>query len=384
MDKDKHMKKIIVIFLFYLSGFLLFCTTAKKTYKQGDYYRSVIQAVEKLRKSPNNKKSRDILAQSYPMAVNYLTGEINRIKSLNEKMKYSQLMNVYSKLNKMYDEIRRCPAALQVIPEPRGFYKETSAFKKPAANEQYEEGETLLKTGNREDAKRAYAYFLKAQEFFPGFRDVEEKIKEARYMATLKVRVEQLHPPTVQYELSIRFFQDQIEQFLYNYTDNPFVRFYAAGDPSLKNPDQILILQFDDFKVGQTNNYQKIYDVKKDSVIVGKAKMENGKTVNVYGTVKAKFIENKREVISEGLLSMKIIDAYSNTVVLHQKFPGRFVWSTMWGSYNGDEKALTAEQLKIAGMRPVPPPPPQELFVQFCKPIYNQVVNRIKSFYKNI
>ncbi len=378
------MKKTKFIFLIYISGFLLFCTTSKKTFKQGDYYISVLQAVEKLRKNPNHKKSKEILAQSYPLAVNYLTGEINRINRLNEKMKYSQLMDVYTKLNDLYDEIRRCPAALQVIPEPRDFYKEMSEVKQPAASEQYAAGESLLRSGNREDAKRAYQYFLKTNEYYPGFRDVGEKIREARYVATLKVRVEQFYFPSVQYDISIRFFQDQIEQFLFNYNGNPFVRFYAPDDPSLKNPDQILIFQFDDFKVGQTNNYQKIYEVKKDSVVVGKAKGENGKTVDVYGTVKAKFIENRSEVISEGLLSMKIIDAYSNTVVLHEKFPGRFVWTTLWGSFNGDERALTEEQLRIADMKPVPPPPPQELFVQFCKPIYSQVVNRIKAFYRNI
>ncbi len=378
------MKKTRYFFLLYISGFLLFCTTSKKTYEQGNYYVSVLQAVEKLRKNPNHKKSKEVLAQSYPLAVKYLTGEIKKIESLNEDMKYSQLMDVYIKLNDLYDEIRRCPAALKVIPEPLEFYREMSAVKQNAAAEQYYEGEKLLKSGNRQDAKRAYQYFLKSNEYDPGFRDVEEKIREAKYVATLKVLVEQVHVPSVQYDISIRFFQDQIEQFLFNYNENPFVRFYAPNDPSLKNPDQILILQFDDFKVGQTNNFQKIYEVKKDSVIVGKTRLENGRTVNVYGTAKAKFIENKREVISEGLLSMKIIDAYSNTVVLHEKFPGRFVWSTMWGSYNGDEKALSKEQLRISEMKPVPPPPSQELFVQFCKPIYSQIVRKIKAYYRNI
>jgi hypothetical protein len=378
------MKKTIYIFLIYVTGLLLYCTTAKQSYKQGDYYTSVIQSVEKLRKNPNHKKSTEVLAQSYPMAVEYLTSQIQQIKSQNGPIKNSQLVDIYRLLNTMYDEIKRCPGALQVIPSPQDFHTEMSRYKQLAASEQYTAGETLLKTGNREDAKRAYRFFLKSRDYFPGYSNVEDKIREALYLATLKVRVEQLHPPTVQYELSIQFFQDQIEQFLFNYYENPFVRFYSADDPSLKTPDQILIFQFDDFKVGQTNNYQKTYELKKDSVVVGKAKMENGKTVDVYGTAKAKYIENKREVISEGLLSMKIIDAYSNTVVLHEKFPGRFLWSTMWGSFNGNEKALNSEQLKIANMQPLPPPPPQNLFIEFCKPIYGQVTNKIKAYYRSI
>jgi len=378
------MKKTTYIFLIYIIGYLLSCTSSKQSYKQGNYYQSVIQAVEKLRKNPSHKKSREILAQSYPLAVEYLSDQIRRYKNSDEPMKNSHIVDSYIQLNRMYDEIKRSPGALQVISSPQDYYGEMAKHKRQAATEQYIAGETLLRSGNREDAKRAFRYYIQADTYLPGYMDVKDKILEAQYVATLKVRVEQLHPPTVQYELSIRFFQDQVEQLFFNYKQNPFVRFYAANDSSLENPDQILILQFDGFNVGQTNNYQKINELRKDSVVVGKVKMESGKTVNVYGTAKAKFVENKREVISEGLLSMKIIDAYSNTIVMHEKFPGRFVWATRWGSFNGDERALNKEQLEITNMRPVMPPPPQNLFIEFCKPIYSQLEGKIYYYYRNI
>lgn len=378
------MKKTSFIFYAYIISFLLSCTSAKQSFEQGDYYESVIQSVEKLRKNPNHKKTQEILSQSYPLAVQYLDDQIKRHQNLNEPMKNSQIVDAYIQLNRMYDEIKRSPGALQVVPNPNNYYSEITKYQRLAAAEQYGAGETLLKSGNREDAKRAYQFFIQANTYFPGYLDVDDKIREAQYVATLKVRVEQLHPPTVQYDLSIRFFQDRVEQLFFNYNQNPFVRFYASDDPSLKNPDQILIVQFDDFMVGQTNNYQKTYELKKDSVVVGNVKLENGKTVDVYGTAKARYIENKREVISEGLLSMKVVDAYSNTVVLHEKFPGRFVWSTMWGSFNGDEKALNKKQLEISNMQPVMPPPPQSLFIEFCKPIYSQLERKIYDYYKHM
>jgi len=376
------MKKTSLIFFSYIIVYLLSCTSAKQSFEHGDYYQSVIQSVEKLRKNPNHKKTQEILSQSYPLAVQYLNDQIKRYQSVNEPMKNSQIVNAYIQLNRMYDEIQRSPGALQVIPNPHNFYSEMTKYKRLAAAEQYLAGETLLKSGNREEAKHAYQHFVQANKYFPGYMDVNEKIREAQYVATLKVRVEQLHPPTVQYDLSISFFQDQVEQLLFNYNQNPFVRFYAANDPSLKNPDQILIVQFDDFMVGQTNNYQKTYELKKDSVVVGNVKLENGETVDVYGTVKAKYIENKREVISKGLLSMKIVDVFSNTIVLHERFPGRFIWSTMWGNFNGNEKALNKKQLEISNMQPVMPPPPQRLFIEFCKPIYSQFERKIYEYYK--
>jgi hypothetical protein len=106
--------------------------------------------------------------------------------------------------------------------------------------------------------------------------------------------------------------------------------------------------------------------------------------INVYSTVKATFTENTRQVISRGLLSMRIVDAKSNTVVLHDKFPGEFVWINRWGSFNGDERALTEEQLQIANDKPMQPPPPQNLFIEFCKPIYGQITSRVRGYYHNL
>ena len=81
---------------------------------------------------------------------------------------------------------------------------------------------------------------------------------------------------------------------------------------------------------------------------------------------------------------MRIMDTKSNTVVLHDKFPGEFVWINQWGSFNGDERALTREQLQIANQQPMQPPPPQNLFIEFCKPIYTQVTSKIRGYYHNL
>ena len=64
---------IIIVFAIGMAG-LWACSSSKKTFESGDYYSSVMQSISKLRKSPNNKKSREVLSQAYPMAVDfYLT-----------------------------------------------------------------------------------------------------------------------------------------------------------------------------------------------------------------------------------------------------------------------------------------------------------------------
>lgn len=446
------MRKLSIFILVVAIGMVWGCNSSKKSFESGNYYTSVMQSVNKLRKSPNNKKSRETLSQAYPMAVDFYLNQVNRMKASQDRFKNGKIVDSYVKLNNMYDEIRRSPAALEVIPMPDDFYSQLKYHTTEAAAERYKAGEEALAMGSRPYAIEAYQHFIQADLYAPGYLDVKNKIDEARYFATLRVLVEQVPVPTMQAGLSAQFFQDQIEQFLFNYQENEFIRFYSTRDENLKDPDQIIVLQFDDFVVGQVNNQERIIEASKDSVVIAKiakssvqtptqkeqkvtichcppGNVDNKKTlevgvsalqshidhgdqigpcegdndptlmassndsgvnvpqeeyINVYSTVKATFRENTREVISRGLLSMRIMDVKSNTVVLHEKFPGEFTWINQWGSFNGDERALTEEQLRIANHEPMQPPPPQNLFIEFCKPIYGQVTSKVRSYYHNL
>jgi hypothetical protein len=423
------------------------CGSSKKTFQTGNYYASVMQSVDKLRKAPNNKTARETLSMAYPMAVEQLNNDVNRMKSSQDQFKNGVIYDSYVLLSNMYDAIRRSPAALEVIPNPQDYYSQLKYYATEAASERYKAGEQALAMGTRPYAMQAYEHFAKADLYTPGYMDVKNKIEEALYYATLKVLVEQVPVPTFQAGMSAQFFQDQIEQFLFNYRENPFIRFYSSKDQNLKDPDQILIFQFDDFVVGQQNTQERIYEARKDSVVVGRipksavapttqqeqkviichsppgnpavkqtleigisalqAHIDHGdkigpcdgssyptqstgpssqatEYIDVYGTVRATYRETVSAVLSRGLLSMRIIDARSNTVVLHDKFPGEFNWVNRYGSFNGDERALTQEQLNIAHERSVPPPPPQTLFIEFCKPIYGQVTSKVQSYYHNL
>ena len=382
------MKNIsLLLLLFPMLWALAACSSGKQLYDKGNYYQSVTQSVDRLRRSPDHKKSRQVLAESYPLAVGYYTDQINRLNSSADRFKYSKITNIYATLNSMYENIQRCPGALAVV-QPRDFHPEYDRSRQLAAEEQYNAGmealDQSIDLGDRRLARTAYQHFESAGQYVPGYRDIANRLDDARYYATLKVRVEQAPVPTLQYQLSVQFFQDQIEQYLFNFRDNDFVRFYASSDPALEHPDQILVIQLEDFVVGQTNNLQKTQEVSRDSVVMGQVKLESGKNADVYGTVKAAYTENRSEIISRGLMSMRIIDARSNTVVLHEKFPGQFSWFTQWGSFNGDERALSQEQVRITKQRPIPPPPPQELFIEFCKPIYGQWQTAVRNYYRNM
>lgn len=372
----------IIIFLFSITVFS--CSSGKKAYENGNYAEAVLKSVNRLRKNPGHKKSKETLRNSYPRAIGDLERKAANSLASNSPSKYTDALRTYQDINYLGDEIRRSPGALSVIPNPKAYTAKVEELKQLAAKENYDAALVLMKRNTREDAREAYLLFRNAHDFVPGYKDVRNQMEEALFKATLKVLVEQI-PVPARYNLSGKYFQDRIEEYLHTqFRGSEFVRFYTEKEADVENlpyVDQYLRLQFDDFVVGETHTTKIIETVTKDSVVVGTVKLEDGTKANVYNTVSAKITIYKKEIISRGLFSMQVFDAQSNAMLHHRKFNPESVWFSSWGSFNGDERALSDEQFQICQNSEIPPPPPQELFVSFAMPIYDQLIPNINSYY---
>lgn len=361
------------------------CASGKKLYERGAYYEAVMTSVQRLRQNPDHKKSMEALKSAYPMALEYLKSDVDNQIASNSPNKWRNAIASYDKINQMYESIRQSPKALKIIKDPKNFYNEIAPLKEKAAEESYLAGIDALMKGTREDAKRAYYNFADAQSFSPGYKDVVEYLDKSKDEATLKVMVEQVSVPG-RYSLSGGFFQNKVEEFLHqNYPDRGFIKFFTPVGAVRTNPtriDQYLRIQFDDFTVGNTNVTERIETMKRDSVKVGEVKVD-GKNVPVYNTVTAKVTTVRKEVISRGLLSMIVLDGKSNGVLTHKKFSGEYTWYSTWARFNGDERALTEQQIALTKRKEQQPPPAQDLFLSFADPIYSQLTNGLQSFYRN-
>ena len=360
------------------------CSSGKKAFDRGEYFNATLQAVNRLRSNPNSAKALNAVKDSYPMSLNYFQGKIDYALSTNSTFKYTEVVDYYEKMNRLSEEISRCPAALNVFPKVNYYSSELEQTRKLAAEEQYQAGLVNEKINTRLSWKEAYLNYMQTDRFAPGYRDVSRRIANAKYNATFKVIVEQIPVPRA-YQLTSDFFLQQIIENLMRYRPNEFVAYYSpesAKKEGLKNPDQLLRMSFDDFVIGQVYDKESVRELSRDSVEVGTVTLPDGKKVKAYNTVKAKLAVNRRELISKGVLDVTIVDLERNNVVSQRKFPGQFVWFVEWGSFNGDERALNQEQLAITRRKPLPPPGPQDLFIEFTKPIFNQVTPFLKSFYQ--
>lgn len=375
------MKNLIpIIAIIFLSS----CSSGKKQFEKGNYEASVSTAVNRLQKSPGNKKARATLKKAYPMAQKV---HLNRIKSLRnsqDRFKWDMITASYGRLNQMYNEIWRCPACLEVLPNVQNYRSEFEDAAVLAADERYDAGIQELAKGTRESAIAAYRHFQRVQQLRPNYKDTPRKLEESRYYATLKVIVDQIPVHSRSLGLSHEFFQNQLYEFVQRGGLNEFVRFYSpaeADKEGLNQPDHIVVMQFDDFVVGQSYFKESSRQITKDSVVVGKVDID-GESKDVYGTVEAEYTEYSKYLDSRGLLDLKIYDARTNRILFQRKMAGDYQWLSQWASYQGDKRALSSEELERANSKEAPSPPPQFLFEQFCGPIYDQAVGHLRSFYR--
>jgi hypothetical protein len=376
----KAMKLLVLLF----PMVMLSCSkSGKKALESGEYYQAALQSIEKLRKDSDNDKSLEVLPNAYKLAQEDLLRDISRAKMANQQFKYERVVDDYAKLNELHDRIEKCNACRKIV-SPDSYFREYEDAVEMAATERYDYADALLRKGTIESGRTAFESFNELIRYAPNYKDVNSKAEEALFLGSYHVVVEQPGINSKMYQYSNDFFRGKIDEFLQtNRRINKFIRFYQPAEAKqLKlDPDHIVRLEFIEFVVGETNlKSEKVNVTSKDSVRTGTAKID-GKNIDVYGLVNATVTRFHKSVRSRGLLSMEIYDYKSKKVLLRDELPGEFIWDNKWASFNGDERALSKLDLEAVKFKEQMPPPPQQMFIEFCKPIYDQFSSRIKRFY---
>jgi hypothetical protein len=112
-------------------------------------------------------------------------------------------------------------------------------------------------------------------------------------------------------------------------------------------------------------------------------KIESRDTTKVqYKTYTAKLKTFTDKVYSGGTLRMQIIDRANDKLIMDELVPGSFTWVNDYAMFVGDKEALNNNQFELTKRKAVPLPPEQDLFIEFTKPIYNQVTQNLNRFFR--
>jgi hypothetical protein len=88
------------------------------------------------------------------------------------------------------------------------------------------------------------------------------------------------------------------------------------------------------------------------------------------------------QVASGGLLELKAIEFESQKVVFTDKIPGQYRWENKYGVFIGDPEVLDNTLSNIVSNKVLMPPAPQDMFVLFTKPIFNQLTEKLTNYFR--
>lgn len=357
------------------------CSSGRKAFERGDYDRAVNQAVKRLRSDSDNRKARSTLGKAYTHALNTHERKIRNLKSSQDPMRWERILGHYNAINALSEEILRCPACLEIVPNPKQYISELTSLRQSAAEERYKLAQQALEQKRvRDQALQAHQHLVKANEFVPGYKNSRQLMEEALYYATLHVVVEPVPAPVGALQLNQEFFNNKLMEYLNGTNINPYVRFYTPEEVQsrqLEWVDHRISMSFDQFALGNVISHTEVVNAQKDSVL-----LNPGQSNPVYGRVEAQFTRYEKGLVGSGLLDFRIEDPQLNRVISQEKFPSEFRWVTVWATYNGDKRALTQEQLELVERRELPIPSPQFMFEQFAGPLYDQAIRKITDFYR--
>jgi hypothetical protein len=354
---------------------ILSCVSGKKAYQHGDYYAAVLEAVEHLRHSPDNKSSKQVLTESYQPAVDLLNTDAQNQIASNANQKWKLVVQDYVKINNLYENIRTSPGALTVIPTPVNKYKELTLAKDSAANECYNAALQDMLKNTRQDAKTAFFLFTDANTFSPGFKECIEMIQQAKLNATLNVVVDGTGPNNYSWTF---------DQIIYGSTVNQFVKFYSPQQVQTQNIariDQRLRISVGGYE--ETRPYiNRTSQNYVDSVATGGDHVVKGVHYPNYQRVFGSMSIYEKQIVASGSLLLYIQDNTNQAQLANTNVTTQFTWRSQWANCSGDPRAFPRTMSGLCN-QPENYPSGGQLIVQTKKDLDNKLVEAIGLFYRS-
>lgn len=340
-------------------GLLTACSSVRRNQKylaQGDYEQVIDLAVKKLQKDPFGKNSEahvSFLEAAYQEAVSEDMRRIQFLERENQPANSRELYYIYCDLEKRQDFVRPLNRIRPLSIQWRDYTGDILRTKKAFANYLYSEGRQYLQRNTIPDAREAYAYFSDLKNLQPDYRDVDQLMDEAHFKGTDFVWV-QLH------NYSGQIIPYQLERDLLDFNTyglNDFWTEYHSRSEQGIRYDFGIDLNFREISVSPEHIFEKEYHRKKvipdgweylldryGNVVLdslgNKVKVDKHITV----TANIRYTEQTKSVRVGAAAVYK--DLQRNQIIRQYPIGTEFVFRNVFARYQGDERALTQEDLE--------------------------------------
>ncbi len=362
--KYKFLPYIVFSFLFLSWG----CGSTSKLILSGNYDQAIARTINKLKRNRNNEKQIKFLKEAFDKAQERDLRRIEYLKKEGLAGNSVEVFRIYEQIKERQEKIK--PLLPLYIDEAEVPFKlinvddELIRWKKEAAGFLYESAVRQLKNGDKYDARQAYEKFAEVDQIFPGYRDVEKYMNEARNkgMNYVLYLVTNRSANLVPIE-----FVEELYTLDYARINGKWFTILPEIEKHNVESDHEVAVIIDIVDVGPEQIKEKEW-IEKKEIENGYiyAKDENGNFITdslgkkikvpIYKEIQCKVIEAQQFKAATFKGKIELRDLRSNQLLDSQPLNVNFVFEHLSYRTEGNTDALSEETRKKLGNRPVPFP----------------------------
>lgn len=370
----------IFTLIFLLSLFA--CKSSKDYLERSDADKALQDAVKKLNKSDVDGKAEEAIPVLYKNISTARLSNIKNYQGLKDLSKWDKIIKEFLALQDAYNIIVESPAALRLV-TPKNYTAEIEDSRHNAAVDYYEQAITYLNKTGRNNAKKAYTHFKKADKYEPGFRDANNQARKAYEKAVVNVVINPIQDNSyffnsgwgnTGYNFSNEYFQQNLVRDLRYYEDRYAAKFFTDWEARRENvkPDWTIDIRLRNLDIPQPTGYT----YKKNA----SARVEIGRdTANqpVYRTVYATVNVNRLSFVARADMQVIIEDLVTGKNILNNSYRDDYRWQNETATYSGDSRALSAADWQMINNGYYNTPTKDDILKELYKKLYPQIKNNI-------
>ncbi len=374
------MKRIFTLIILIAS--LNACKSNKNYLDRSDEDKALQDAVKKLNKSADDEKAREAIPILYKkISITHLE-KIKSYQSSKDLNKWDKIIKEYGALQNAYENIMESAPAFRLV-SPVSYTSEILDSKQKAAQNYYDAAMVLLNKPGRENARKSYGYFKKADKYEPGFKDAAVQMKNAYEKAIVNIVVNPVQDNSfffnsgwgnAGYNYSNEYFQQTLVRDLRSNSERYAANFYTDWEARRENikPDWVIDLRLRnmDIPYPQRNSYSRNASAQ---VQIGTDTSGRPVTRTVYATLQIIRASFQARADMEVLVK----DLVTGKTIMNNTYRDDYRWQEETATYSGDSRALSANDWQMVNNNGYNTPTKDEILQQLYSKIYPQVKNNV-------
>ncbi len=374
----KHILHILLVALVFTS-----CKTSKDYLQRANEDKTLFDIIKKLNKSPNDGDALKALPVVFENVTNLHVNKVAKYSTYKELSRWDKMLDEYAALQKIYDAVINSSAVSNVV-TATNYQNNSYTTKQTAAEEYYNTALLLMQNQNRDEIKKAYTYFKKADKYVSNYNNAKTKMQEAFDAATINVLINPVQDNSfffntgwgnTGYNYSNEYFQQNLVRELGGQNSSRYpAKFYTEWEARRENvkPDWVVNLTLRNLDIPRPQTYTSQRNVSKQ--------IENGRDTAgriIYKTVYATIYTNQQSFIARGQMDVNITETTTRKYITSGNYNDEYRWQQETATYTGDNRALSGNDWNLINTQNFNQPTKEEVLNELYRKIYPQVRNKI-------